>query len=48
MQGLVAFVRAAAMGLLGACGAAMHQAFPTSWHQLDRNEERVHPVEESA
>jgi hypothetical protein len=48
MKGLVAFARAAAMGSLGACGAAMHQAFPTSWHQLDRNEERVHPGEESA
>jgi len=48
MKGLVAFARAAAMGSLGACGAAMHQVFPTSWHQLDRNEDRVHPGEGSA
>jgi hypothetical protein len=47
-QGLVAFARAAAMGSLGACGAAMHQALPASWHQLDRNEGRVHPGEGSA
>jgi hypothetical protein len=38
----------AAMGSLGACGAALHPAFPTSWHQLDRNEDRVHPGEGSA
>jgi hypothetical protein len=48
MMGLVAFARAAAMGSLGACGAALHQAFPTSWYQLDRNEDRVHPGEGSA
>ena len=56
MKGLVAFVRAAAMGSLGACGAALHQAYPTScparqsfggW-QLDRNEDRMHPGEGSA
>ena len=48
MQGLVAFARAAAMGSLGACGAATHEVFPTSWNQLDRNEGRVHPGEGSA
>ena len=56
MKGPVAFVRAAAMGSLGACDAALHQAYPTScplgqsfggWH-LDRNENRVHPGEGSA
>ena len=60
MQGLVAFVpglpMTAAMGSLGARGAALHQAYPTScpdgqsfggW-QLDRNEDRVHPGEGSA
>ena len=55
MKGLVAFVRAAAMGSLGACDAALHQAYPTScpvgqsfggW-QLDRNEDRMHPGEGS-
>jgi hypothetical protein len=48
MKGLVAFVRAAAMGSLGACDAALHQAFPTSHWQLDRNEDSVHPGEGSA
>ena len=52
MKGLVAFAprlpMTAAMGSLGACGAAMHQVFPTSWHQLDRNEGRLHPGEGSA
>jgi hypothetical protein len=52
MKGLVAFAQrlpmTAAMGSLGACGAALHQAFPTSWYQLDRNEDRVHPGEGSA
>ena len=48
MKGLVAFARAAAMGSLGACGAAMHQVLPTSCHQLDRNEDRVNPGEGSA
>jgi hypothetical protein len=56
MKGLVVFVRVAAMGSLGACGAALHQAYPTScpagqslggW-QLDRNEDRMHPGEGSA
>lgn len=48
MQGLVAFARAAAMGSLGACCAAMHQVFPTSGHRLGRNEDRVHPGEGNA
>jgi len=59
MKGLVAFVpglpMTAAMELLGACGAALHQVHPTScrfdqsfggW-QLDRNEDRMHPGEGS-
>jgi hypothetical protein len=48
MKGLVAFVCASAMNSLGACGAALHQAFPTSHWQLDRNEDRMHPGEGSA
>jgi hypothetical protein len=48
MKGLVAFVRAAAMGSLGAYDAALRQAFPTSHWQLDRNEDSVHPGEGSA
>jgi hypothetical protein len=48
MKGLVAFVRASAMKSLGACGAALHQVFPTSHWQLDRNEDSVHPGEGSA
>ena len=52
MKGLVAFARAAAMESLGACGAALHQADPTSlpmgFWQLDRNEELMHPGEGSA
>jgi hypothetical protein len=52
MKGLVAFVprlpTTAAMKSLGACGAALHQAFPTSQWQLDRNEDSVHPGEGSA
>jgi hypothetical protein len=56
MKGLVAFVRAAAMGLQGACDASLHQVYPMScrfnqslggW-QLDRNEDRMHPGEGSA
>ena len=56
MKGLVAFVRAAAMGSLGACDVALHQVYPMScrfepsiggW-QLDRNEDRMHPGEGSA
>jgi hypothetical protein len=48
MKGLVAFVRASAIKPLGACGAALHLAFPTSHWQLDRNEDSVHPGEASA
>jgi hypothetical protein len=48
LKGLVAFERAAAMGSLGTCGAAMHRAFPASYQQLDRNEDRLHPGEGSA
>ena len=48
MKGLVAFVRAAAKKSLGACGGALHQAYPTSFWQLDRNEDQVHPGEGSA
>jgi hypothetical protein len=52
MKGLVAFARGfslkATMPSLGACGAALRQSLPTSWHQLDRNEERLHPGEGSA
>jgi len=48
MKGLAAFVHASAMKSLGACGAASHQAFPTSHWQLDRNEDSVHPGEGSA
>jgi hypothetical protein len=53
MKGLVAFVRAAAMGSLGACDVALHQVYPMScrfepsiggW-QLDRNEDRMRPGE---
>jgi hypothetical protein len=52
MKGLVAFApglsMTVAMGSPGACGAALHQAFQTSGHQLDRNEGREHPGEGSA
>ncbi|MBX3628241.1 MAG: hypothetical protein KF892_24850 [Rhizobacter sp.] len=56
IKGLVAFVRAAAMGSLGACDVALHQVYPMScrfapsiggW-QLDQNEDRMHPGEGSA
>ena len=56
IKGLVAFVRAAAMGSLGARDVALHQVYPMSrrfepsiggW-QLDRNEDRMHPGEGSA
>ena len=56
IKGLVAFVRAAAMGSLGAFDVALHQVYPIScrfepsiggW-QLDRNEDRMHPGEGSA
>ena len=48
MKGLVAFARASAIKPLGACCATLHQAFPTSHWQLDRNEDQVHPGEGSA
>jgi hypothetical protein len=52
MKGLVVFVpglsKTSAMKSLGACGAALHQAFPTSHWQLDRNEDSVHPGEGTA
>jgi hypothetical protein len=54
MTGQVAFARAAAMKSPGACGAAMHLAYPLGWSslfqvtQLDRNEDRMHPGEGSA
>ena len=51
-QGLVAFVptllTAAAMGSLGACGAALNPAYPTRKQLLARDEDRVHPGEGSA
>jgi hypothetical protein len=56
MKGLVAFVRATAMGLQGACDASSQHVHPMScrfdqsfggW-QLDRNEDRMHPGEGSA
>lgn len=51
-QGLVAFVSTllttAAMGSHGACGAAMHSAYPTSKQLLAQDEDRVHPGEGSA
>jgi len=48
MKGLVAFARAMAMGSLGACAAALHSVSPAGYHQLDRNEDRLHPGEGSA
>jgi hypothetical protein len=52
MKGLVAFAPGfstkAAMGSLGACSAALHQAFPTSWHRFDQNVDRLHPGEGTA
>ena len=47
-MGLVAFARAVAMGSLGTCSAAMHVVSPSGHSQLDRNEESLHPGEESA
>ena len=56
IKGLVAFVRAEAMGSLGACYVALHQVRPMScrfepsmggW-QLDRDQGRTHPGEGSA
>jgi hypothetical protein len=54
MTGPVAFARAAAMKSPGACGAALHLAYPLGGSslfqatQLDRNEDRMHPGEGSA
>ena len=54
MTGLVAFARAAAMKSPGACGAALHLAYPLGGSslfqatQLDRDEDRMHPGEGSA
>jgi hypothetical protein len=60
MKGLVAFVpglpMTAAIGPQGACDATLYQVYPMScrfepsiggW-QLDRNEGRMHPGEDSA
>jgi len=48
MNGLVAFVRAAAMKSIGGCASALHPSLPTSYQRLDRNEDQVHPGEGSA
>ena len=48
MQGLVAFVRAAAMKSFGGCTNALHLSLPASHQWLDRNEDQVHPGEGSA
>ena len=54
MTGPVAFARAAAMKSPGACGAALHRAYPLGWSslfqatQLDGEEDRMHPGEGSA
>jgi hypothetical protein len=54
MTGPVAFARAAAMKSPGACGAALHLAYPLGWSslfqatQLDGEEDRMHPGEGSA
>jgi len=47
MNGLVAFVRAAAMKSFGGCASALHLTLPAGF-QLDRNEDQVHPGEDSA
>ena len=48
VKGLVAFVRAtAAMKSFGGCTSALHLTLPAS-HQLDRDEDQVHPGEGSA
>lgn len=44
-QGLVAFARAVVMKSLGMCAAIKHPAVPSSFYQLDRNEDRLHPGE---
>ena len=54
MTGRVAFARAAAMKLPGACGAALHLAYPLGWSslfqvtQLVGEEDLMHPGEASA
>lgn len=48
MQGLVAFVRAAAMKSFGGCPSALHLNLPASYQWLDRNEDQLHPGEGSA
>jgi hypothetical protein len=54
MTGRVAFARAAAMKSPGACGAALHLAYPLGWPslfqatRLDGEEGRMHPGEGSA
>jgi hypothetical protein len=48
MQGLVAFVRAAAMKSFGGCTSAPHPSLPASYQWLDRNEDQLHPGEGSA
>jgi hypothetical protein len=47
MNGLVAFVGAAAMKSFGGCTSALHLTLPTGY-QLDRDEDQVHPGEGSA
>jgi len=48
MNGLVAFVRAAAaMKSFGGCTSALHLTRPAGY-QLDRNEDQLHPGEGSA
>jgi hypothetical protein len=48
MKGLVALVRAAAaMKSFGGCASALHLTLPTG-HQLDRDEDQLHPGEGSA
>jgi len=48
MQGLVAFVRAAAMKSFGGCPSALHLNLPVSYQWLDRNEDQLRPGEGSA
>jgi len=47
MNGLAAFVCAAAMKSFGGCTSALHLSLP-SGYQLDRNEDQEHPGEGSA
>jgi hypothetical protein len=48
MNGVVAFVRAAAaMASFGGCASALHLTLPTGY-QLDRDEDQLHPGEGSA